>query len=188
MERVKQPIIWGIKIKLVINNNDRMCKATRYVRETKAECKKTNKLPPSLQKPSMAHCWSTCNATRLSPGWIGRWTTGLTRTAVLLVRGLLGAINLRSSRFQGDFKSTRWKECFQGLQNQDLKVVNSVLDFQFIWGEKRGNQNVFFSSNRRDLVSLDTTKRLINLVFTQLLKCWECLSTVWFDRGALVSG
>ena len=139
-------------------------------------------------QPFMAHCWSTCNATRLSPGWMGRLTTGLTRTAVLLVRGLLGAINLRSSRFQGDFKSTRWKECFQGLQNQDLKVVNSVLDFQFIWGEKRGNQNVFFSSNRRDLVSLDTTKRLINLVFTQLLKCWECLSTVWFDRGALVSG
>ena len=53
MERVKQPIIWGIEIELLINDNDnhkRMCKATRYVREAKAVDKKTNKLPPSLQK------------------------------------------------------------------------------------------------------------------------------------------
>ena len=73
MERVKRPIIWGIKINLLINHNDndndtRMFKETLYVRETKAECKKTNKLPPSLQEPFMADCWSACNATRLSPG------------------------------------------------------------------------------------------------------------------------
>ena len=67
MDRVKQPIIWGIKIKVLIND-DIMCKAILYVRETKADGKKTNKLPPSLQEPFMADCWSACNATRLSPG------------------------------------------------------------------------------------------------------------------------
>ena len=57
MERVKRPIMWGIKINLLINHNDndndtRMFKEALYVRETKAECKKTNKLPPNLQKDS----------------------------------------------------------------------------------------------------------------------------------------
>ena len=49
MDRVKQPIIWRIKIRLLIND-DIMCKATLYVRKTKADGKKTNKLPPSLQR------------------------------------------------------------------------------------------------------------------------------------------
>ena len=49
MDRVKQPIIWGIKIKVLIND-DIMCKAILYVRETKADGKKTNKLPPILQR------------------------------------------------------------------------------------------------------------------------------------------
>ena len=39
----------GDKDKLLIND-DIMCKAILYVKETKADGKKTNKLPPSLQR------------------------------------------------------------------------------------------------------------------------------------------